>query len=121
MPCVSGYDNYSEDPRVRQELNDVTAMLCAVLGSLEDHNLLETTLVKLSETGPGSFRTVDIWWRRHRVADRKRREREAKEREAREAAEAEKQQRLQLMQQAMSKLTPEEIAAMRNLPLLYGK
>lgn len=87
MPCEDG-GGWAPGESPSERLDQVTRMLCSILAS---GRLVWTT-------------ELEKWWKEHQKKDA-----------ARQAGEAVKQRRIQLREQAIAKLTPEEQSAL-NLP-----
>lgn len=73
MPCRD-YEPESAVDDMRERLNKVTALLCAVLHTIEDHDTESTarSVVKSLNKIDG----LDVWWAEHKEADRRRRKAE---------------------------------------------
>lgn len=94
MPCRDDGQLASEYGNLQRRLDEVTQMLCGVLGAIEeaeepvriDHLAIET----------------QEWWNKHKKADEQRRSVEERAKEARRLA----------RERALAKLTPEERRAL---------
>lgn len=93
MPCRSDYpdDSSSYSSGVRDELDNVTALLCSTLTSLQFINT--AALSELLRQSPALAK----WWGDHQAADRKR-----------EAEEKLKRKEKDDIQKAIKKLSPRE-------------
>ncbi len=65
MPCMDGGPSYDDYDRLRDEVSELSVILCAICTDLEKEN---KPIPKMAVT----------WWEEHKEADRKR---EAKEKE----------------------------------------
>lgn len=105
MPCRDGRDDTDSLSRRRTQLVD--AMLCAVLTELERRTPtgLRHYLDPIDWTKAGVGRAeLELWWDQHKEQDRIRR-----------AMEAQRRREEALRDQAMKKLTGEELAVLRKL------
>lgn len=84
MPCMDGGPSYDDYDRMRDEISELSIILCAICEDLENENK------------PIPNRAI-IWWEEHKEADRKR--------EAKEEAEKEEQN---AREKALDKLTASE-------------
>ena len=107
MPCLDNYSSQddfrrqsavSQNAELKDRLDAVTALLCASLHHLDDH---ETDIHGLTENVPG----LKAWWSEHQRLDaiRERKERAAVRRRAQRAAKKSKEFDVRL--EALSKLT----------------
>lgn len=91
MPCSDGGPNYSDYVAAEREAKKLREMLCEACGIVKDAKLTTNMSAPLRK-----------WWRKHEREDRERRKREA-----------EKAALKKLADKAISKLTSEEIEALR--------
>ena len=81
MPCydpgASSQAYYEEVKKLRDELNKVEAMLCAVVNVLVDNKLIIPVVeaIDTEETGV-TPNDIAIWWTIHKEKDAKRKEQE---------------------------------------------
>lgn len=109
MPCYDSRDHGHTTIEVDRRVNGCTAaqldaILCGVLDVDRDKlkkGVLVWDLVDWDEVGV-SRATAEMWHRNHREADRKKRERQLREKTLND-----------LKKSALSKLTPEEINAIK--------
>lgn len=82
MPCrVDHFDSYLEIENQRK-INELEAMLCAVLSVLASEGHLFATLNKINEEESGiRCAALREWWKNHQEKDRDRREKEKQEKE----------------------------------------
>jgi folylpolyglutamate synthase/dihydropteroate synthase len=99
MPCNDGgYAN-----QYVQTLQNAQAALCGITKVLDQQNFLNKILDAVDWQEAGISRTdFQVWFEQHKEQDAARRRRQHEE-----------QRRAQLIQQAQSKLTPEEIRALK--------
>lgn len=91
MPCSDGGPNYSDYVRVEDERNKLNALLCEACGIVDDAKL-KTNMSK----------NLRAWWKKHQREDAERRKREEEKRTLKRLADT-----------AISKLSTEEIEALR--------
>lgn len=107
MPCRD-YDTIDYASEYRDRLNEREAMLCAVLTALEDRVSPHTKdkldwifrNIDWKEAGVSRGKLED-WWEGHKIRDKHRREREAELKRVEE-----------LKNEALKKLTKEELKAL---------
>ena len=81
MPCSSGhgmgehYDQSAHEDirRLRVRLNELEAMLCAIMRALEANGQLDKVLASTDETASGvPVSQMRMWFSRHKVNDTRR-------------------------------------------------
>lgn len=98
MPCRSDYDE-DYTPKVINELDKVTRLLCNVMSILENKKLDKQIF---SENGGSKYREeLKEWWEDHKKKDK-----------IREKEEAERIKKEKIKDKALSKLTKEERKAL---------
>jgi len=83
MPCydpgASSQAHYEEVKKLRDDLNKVEAMLCAIIDVLHKHKIIGPIVEEINAKEAGiTANDIAIWWRDHKVKDamRKRKEEE---------------------------------------------